>query len=216
MAGFIFVICVAAVNLVAIRSIIIKAGYSSAWILVPIMPVVLIGATGIEEWIDLRSIVSGTSFFVHTNFETLKILSGLSALSIFVSWVFFLIFAFSRWPASHAQRPPATRPTPPRDLIIPVSVGGPSRMTPLADPPRTPYVQPGTGLYAPPPRDTVYCPWCAKPRAVDAHAIHHCGPLDRPHVYCETCGSALPEATGRCPACEAPASKVSHPHVPQA
>lgn len=207
-------------NLFAMRSIITKAGYSPNWILVPVMPVVLFFTTMIVEFIDLRTIIDGSSFFsFRSNFEILGILSGLTILSIFVSWVFFIVFAFSDWPVGPGQRQPASRAAAPRPPVIPVSAGLPIRMTPVSGATLPSGQAPSAGglhFPTPPPPETIYCPWCAKPRAVNAHAIHHCGPLDRPAVYCTHCGEALTESTGRCSSCDAPATKVKHQQMPQA
>jgi hypothetical protein len=55
----------------------------------------------------------------------------------------------------------------------------------------------------------IYCSWCGKQRAVNAEAIHHCGSLDRPAVYCMNCGTSLEEGAPGCTSCGTPATHVS-------
>ena len=56
--------------------------------------------------------------------------------------------------------------------------------------------------------DVIYCSWCGKQRAVDAQSIHYCGSMERPSVYCMTCGTAL-EGAATCTSCGTPATKIS-------
>jgi hypothetical protein len=59
-----------------------------------------------------------------------------------------------------------------------------------------------------PPR-VIYCSWCGKERAINALAIHHCGSLDRPAVYCMNCGTPLEHGAVSCASCGTPASEIS-------
>jgi hypothetical protein len=54
----------------------------------------------------------------------------------------------------------------------------------------------------------IYCSWCGKQRPVDAQAIHHCGSMERPTVYCMTCGFPL-EGAPACTSCGTPATQIS-------
>jgi hypothetical protein len=56
--------------------------------------------------------------------------------------------------------------------------------------------------------DVIYCSWCGKQRAVNAQSIHYCGSMERPSVYCMTCGTAL-EGAATCSSCGTPATKIS-------
>jgi hypothetical protein len=52
----------------------------------------------------------------------------------------------------------------------------------------------------------VFCQWCATERDDNSIAIHHCGPTDRPPVYCMQCGQPL-EGAPACAACGTPAGE---------
>ena len=59
---------------------------------------------------------------------------------------------------------------------------------------RAPSPRPNAGAAPPSPQpdngsDVIYCSWCGKQRAVNAQAIHHCGSMERPSVYCMRCGT---------------------------
>jgi len=56
--------------------------------------------------------------------------------------------------------------------------------------------------------NVIFCSWCGKERAVDAQAIHYCGSMERPAVYCMHCGSSLNGASN-CASCGTPSSKIS-------
>jgi len=55
----------------------------------------------------------------------------------------------------------------------------------------------------------IYCSWCGKQRALDAEAIHHCGSMDRPAVYCMNCGTSREEGAPSCASCGTPATLLS-------
>ena len=55
----------------------------------------------------------------------------------------------------------------------------------------------------------IYCSWCGKERAVDANAIHYCGSMERPAVYCMSCGGPLEDGAARCTSCGTDTTKVS-------
>ena len=54
----------------------------------------------------------------------------------------------------------------------------------------------------------IFCSWCGKERPVNAQAIHYCGSMERPSVYCMSCGTPLDGAQS-CAACGTPSTKVS-------
>jgi hypothetical protein len=54
----------------------------------------------------------------------------------------------------------------------------------------------------------IFCSWCGKERLVNAQAIHHCGSMERPAVYCMQCGTPL-EGAQACASCGTPSTKVS-------
>jgi hypothetical protein len=55
----------------------------------------------------------------------------------------------------------------------------------------------------------IYCSWCGKQRALNAQAIHHCGSMDRPAVYCMNCGASLEEGAPSCTSCGTFATQIS-------
>jgi hypothetical protein len=92
-------------NYVAIFKIITKAGYSGWWILLPLMPVF----ASIASYVVLDKVTCSPlqptcqvgSFDPTTTLVLLWILSG---VSVFLSWIFFLVFAFSNWPVMRELR----------------------------------------------------------------------------------------------------------------
>jgi hypothetical protein len=83
---------VAVITLIAMVTIITKAGYSGGWILAPLSLVIL--------WIILiadtfHTVTSFSSF----GFQTAKALGIIYFIDVILNWVLFLIFAFSDWPA---------------------------------------------------------------------------------------------------------------------
>jgi len=56
--------------------------------------------------------------------------------------------------------------------------------------------------------DVIYCSWCGKQRAVNAQAIHYCGSMERPVVYCMNCGTSLEQGAAAC-SCGTPVAKTS-------
>jgi hypothetical protein len=47
----------------------------------------------------------------------------------------------------------------------------------------------------------MFCQWCGNERAVDALAIHHCGPKERPPAYCMGCGHTFEAGATECSVC---------------
>ena len=95
-----------ALNFVAVAKIITKAGYSPRWIWVPLTPVCLWFFTLILLAVDVRTIVLGRDATVSlpVSLGNFALLQVVDVLSVIVTWVFFLIFAFSTWPVSLARR----------------------------------------------------------------------------------------------------------------
>jgi hypothetical protein len=54
----------------------------------------------------------------------------------------------------------------------------------------------------------IFCSWCGKERPVNAQAIHYCGSMERPSVYCMHCGTPL-DGADSCAQCSTPATKIS-------
>jgi hypothetical protein len=85
-----------ALNVVAVYKIITKAGYSGNWILLFLAPFVayLIGLVVLFH--DIRS----------GSFHAARFADwfGLAGLLLFIEYIFFLVFAFSEWPALRQRR----------------------------------------------------------------------------------------------------------------
>ena len=95
-----------ALNFIAVAKIITKAGYSPKWIWVPLTPVCLWFFTFILLTVDVRTIVLANNATVSlpVSLGNFLLLEVIDFLSVIVTWVFFLIFAFSTWPVSVARR----------------------------------------------------------------------------------------------------------------
>jgi hypothetical protein len=214
-------------DFVAVAKIITKAGYSSRWILVPLAPVFLWLVSIVLLAVDVRTVFIGdATVSVPVGLANFQILEILDFLSVFVTWVFFLIFAFSNWPVSTQRREPmrpfADRPAdfayagqaPSRPVSAPghpgTTVAGPATTTGGAG---APPVTPGTFQNAAPqPAEqpqVIFCSWCGKERAVNAQAIHHCGSRDRPAVHCMRCGTLFEDGATNCASCGTPVTQLS-------
>ncbi len=113
--GLIIVFGILGLNILAVYKIITRAGYSGTWILLVVAPFVayLIGMVVVVN--DLR-----TENFHSGSFSAWF---GIGAFLAFVEYIFFLVFAFSEWPAlrrggqSYPPRygygPPGPQPAPP-------------------------------------------------------------------------------------------------------
>ncbi len=226
--GLVIFLGLSALNFFAIRQIIMKAGYSRNWIVVPLTPVLLVMVTFIVQIVDLNNAVrNGTALTFGSNLGNLKILVGLDLLTAFGAWVFFLIFSFSAWPVSSqarqlrpvasvrrkpsapaGQTPPGVPPRLSANPFDPELVQAMTNARGVSAPSMT-MTRPRTTLQTADPPAVIHCSWCGKQREVDAPAIHHCGPLDRPAVYCMDCGTPLRDGATKCGTCGTPATKVS-------
>jgi hypothetical protein len=138
----------------------------------------------------------------------------LTAFVPFLNIVMFLIFTFGKWPIQArleaAERGGSRGYSPPpfgQPVVSPVprpGSGGPP--PPIATGLPQPQSQPQP---QPPQQSVIYCSWCGKERAVDAQAIHHCGSMDRPPVYCMSCGTPLVDGAPNCTSCGTPATQLS-------
>lgn len=122
--------------------------------------------------------------------------------------------------------PPGQAPPPPPGFGAMPPVGSPSMAVPVPPAAGTVAVaQPTNGaeaiyadplsvgvLTAEPPGParpaTIFCSWCGEERASDSHAIHYCGPTDRPAAYCVRCGTTFDGAPS-CPSCGTSATELS-------
>jgi hypothetical protein len=206
-------------NFVAVSKIITKAGYSPRWILVPLTTVGLWVVTFILLVVDVRTeIVGGGTLSVPVSLSSFKLLQGLDLVSVLVTWILFLVFAFSDWPVATRRHDAGGSVSGRGAPVLPSPGPGPSR---LAGPTSSvaPPIGPATSGAAAPTSTLVqdpaaapaviFCSWCGKERAVNAQAIHHCGSKDRPAVHCMHCGTPLGEAAATCAACGASTAQLS-------
>src|SRR5580698_5916913 len=109
----------------ATMRIITQAGYSYLWILLPLAPLILTIICYVILWNDLHEIYFGSSF----GFEGINNASlfwHLDEFSIFLNWLFYVIFAFSRWPSTVAPHRSDAAPLPPTPTrATPASPGSP-------------------------------------------------------------------------------------------
>jgi len=218
-----------ALNYVALAMIIKKAGYSLAWIILPLSPVILYVLAWARIFYDLFNTSytpSGFAFptaLFHDEIPAYLLLA--SGVASFVCWVFFLIFAFSSWPVLRTRRsfvtvdtaaaiPPSTVPAgKPRTAAAAAAAGAaPSQPDGGSGVARTSLLQeerdePAEAVAAP--AQSIYCSWCGKERAADAVSIHHCGSKERPVRFCMRCGTAFSGDEVACDKCGTARSEIS-------
>jgi hypothetical protein len=131
------------------------------------------------------------------------------------SWLMFVIFAFSSWPVEQSTREPRQRkverpatakfanvvvaePPPALDEANAMRFGRPATASPSASAPTAAPIVPEVQVEAP---TVQYCQWCGKEQAVNALAIHHCGPKNRPAAYCSSCGTPFAPGATSCASC---------------
>src|SRR5665213_29904 len=100
---------------IATARIIVQAGYSSLWILLPLSTLVLTTLCFFILWHDLNAVVFGGSIgFI--GISTVGFVWHLDQVSVLLNSGFYLLFAFARWPASGTrhdrddERPIASQP----------------------------------------------------------------------------------------------------------
>jgi hypothetical protein len=220
---FIVTIILLLLNFWAVSKIITKAGYSAKWIVVPLTPVCLWFISLLVLILDARSLVVGdTTVSVPVSLGNFEALQILDVLSVVVTWVFFIIFAFSNWPVSASPRMPRASFTNQPTAFVPTgqvpvhTPASPPMPPPTHVPPNSAAAassMPGTAQLPAPPtevkRTTIFCSWCGKERAVDAQALHHCGSKERPVVYCMNCGTPFEAGASNCASCGTPTTQVS-------
>jgi hypothetical protein len=208
--SLIFFLAIVLLDYIAVFRIITKAGFSPKWILVPLIPVGLWLITLLVLIIDVKTvIIGGTALREPVGFRDFPILIVIDSLGVLVTWIFFLIFAFSDWPVTSRQPTPiAPFGRPPFAPPGHAQPGVPTRLSANPFDPSIVRAAP-TALPTFSPPTVIYCSWCGKQREMKAQAIHHCGPLDRPAVFCMDCGNPLGEGATECATCGTPATKVS-------
>lgn len=203
-------------NLWATARIIGQAGYSRLWILLPLVSFVLTFAAIVTFSHDLLLILLGESQGLGTA-EGLWVFAGLSWAA---TWVFFLVFAFSRWPVTSLAgarghegprpEPPASpwtsRPGPTYRPQLPAVTKPRDAASPSGD--LAENVPPAPAVVAPSPTSgpasVRHCAWCGEPLPGNRAFFHECGSRDRPATHCVTCGAALPNDGAPCATCAVP------------
>jgi len=130
-AGFAFdliiLLAIGVLNMYAVYRIITKAGYSEAWILVPVSVIVL--------WIIAFSIALHAAVtFSTTTLGAAAAVTWIAGVDVLFNWILFLVFAFSDWPAlkgpSEWRSPPIGYQPPPIGYQPPIGwqppPGGPA------------------------------------------------------------------------------------------
>jgi hypothetical protein len=208
--------------------VITQAGYARAWILVPLTPLVLTVVVFIMAYVDLRSFATSVPFGVRStsfisNLSAVGTVWDIDRFTIFANWIFFLIFAFSRWPgalvvdgARPSSSPPGGSPQYGLDdsrLPKPSPGSSPSPMG--ATPSSPPHFQNVVGgerardaltANATPAANagavrTKHCVWCGESLPGSRALFHDCGSKDRPATNCVACGAALSSEGAPCRAC---------------
>ncbi|HWD96156.1 MAG TPA: hypothetical protein VG246_07045 [Acidimicrobiales bacterium] len=216
------------VNYWATKRIITQAGYSPAWILAPLTPLVLTVVAFIMLYFDLRSFAYGITFGGTASVSELGrvgIVWGIDMFAIFANWILFLVFAFSRWPVTLIDSPrrgPSVPPPPGSAPQYEQNPPGPSR------PSSSSFRSAATSEVSSPPSSTSgatddrtrdaptavaapatsagqvrikHCVWCGEALPGSRALFHECGSKDRPATNCAACGALLPNEGAACTAC---------------
>ena len=213
---FSIALCLLILNYWAATRIIRQAGYSSAWIVVPFAPLVITVAVMVIAHNDLVALVHGVpiGFFGANGLSALWRLDELSGL---VFWLFFLIFAFSKWPVSNrtmAPRDSGQRRQPPSAPLNGVGADRSTTARPNPTNPPSPREASGGsstdlgrgGGVAPQSaavgqRKAIYCGWCGESTPGNRGLSHDCGSKDRPMTSCRFCGKPFAQGADSCSEC---------------
>ena len=200
-------------NYWATMRIITQAGYSVVWIVLPIAPLVLTIICYVIFWNDIHEIFFGSSFGFG-GINNVSLFWHLDEISIFLNWLFYIVFAFSRWPVSGTRHSPDVEaPQPPSSLGANLSsAAGPAappaplpgaRAMPAS--PGGPAAGPTNVASAPTSQrpSAQFCAWCGEALPGNRALFHDCGPKDRPETFCKNCGVAFPAGTSQCNSCAA-------------
>ena len=213
---FSIAMCVLVLNYWAMTRIIRQAGYSTYWIVIPLAPLAITVAYMVIAYHDLNALVQGVPIgFFGAN--GLTVLWHLDELSGLILWLFFLIFAFSKWPVAKGRagaKDTTQRPAPAVATANRASTDRPTTTrssavsrpeVPNSPPEPSPDSAAGRGAptlaTAPGPRKAVYCGWCGEAIPGNRGLSHDCGPKDRPFTCCRFCGKPLADGAERCTEC---------------
>lgn len=200
-------------NYWATMRIIAQAGYSPLWILLPLAPLVLTTICYLIFWADVHEVFFGGGFGVGFGIDShVTFIWHVDELSIVLSWLFFIIFAFSRWPVSGERHtrdagglPPPLRTDPGRPTTAPPPLPDSSGVARYASTTALPSApRPAVTPSAPASRTRAqYCAWCGESLPGNRALFHDCGPTDRPAAFCKLCGTAYASGSTQCGSCGA-------------
>jgi len=224
------------ITVFAFARLIVKAGFSPIWIMVPLIPIFLtialyynevhrLGPFGQGIGIDFSRL--GPAFYFDAlaadngfGSSGLGVVFYLDLISTIATWLMFLVFAFSAWPVERAtgsrRETLVERPTMSTFVnvapVVPSPVMEDANARRFERPDQAAPVSPvvarfGATANSPTTENpkVQYCQWCAKEQVVNALAIHHCGPKDRPAAYCRDCGTAFAPGATSCFSCSSTA-----------
>ena len=196
--GFLFL------NYWATLRIITKAGFSPAWIVLPLAPFVLTVICYVMLWNDLHAVIFGSSFGFG-GFNNISLFWHLDQVSILLNWLFYLVFAFARWPVSGGTHVQGAEPPPPPRTV---RAGQPGPSAVQAPPPvgvaryAAPVTAAGPTVAASAPvARGKHCAWCGESLPGSRALFHDCGPKDRPETFCKNCGAGLAAGSTQCSSC---------------
>lgn len=216
-----------AVSYWATARIIAQAGYSSAWVIVPLSSLVLTIVVFVMIFIDLRSLAEAIPFGIGGSdfgfqIRSVEVVWDIDLCSMLANWILFLVFGFSQWPATVGGDSVRSTPSPPSGGSSPYGRNAPGPRQPsggsftsastlghssmsLGD------ANKGEASDAPPPSVPApasagvvrvkHCVWCGESLPGSRALFHDCGSRDRPATNCATCGGALPSEGAACAAC---------------
>jgi hypothetical protein len=197
----------------ALTRIIHKAGFSRGWIILPLLPVALTIACTVITYYDLRNSLFGfstgllgfsTGFY---GYSGVRFLWDLDLISIFLNWVFFMIFAFTEWPNARGGGGATNQPAGGPASYVPSGAVAPAAarsrgVTRDYSPTAAASVTAPVAAPSAPAAIVKHCVWCAESLPGSRALFHDCGPKTRPPVFCEKCGSTLNQV-GDCSDCGA-------------
>ncbi len=213
-----------ALTSLAWSNLISKSGRSWNWLAVPLAPIVTIILTYVVMYFQKTNILDP---FHNLRFDTASLAGLLANLiatghlsfssygqisSMFIidlaaivgSWVGFVAFAMTSWPATQGGLISRTRANV-ADVVPRPSAAPPSSV--IGGSPAASYVAPVAPTIssrgAVDNRRRIYCAWCAESIPGNRALGHDCGPRDRPEVYCRYCGKVFPGGSTVCPTCDA-------------
>jgi hypothetical protein len=213
---FSIALCILVLNYWATTRIVRQAGYSSAWIVVPLVPLAItVVFHGHCLQRPVRPSARSADRILRCQQPDRPVAVGRTERSAPVA--LFLIFAFSRWPVSSGRIPPRDRNQRPAPSSVAAKGVGVSRSaspgsnpTSLLSPPtggaRTLTDGGGGGGVAPPvavagPRKVIFCGWCGEATPGNRALSHDCGSKDRPMTSCRFCGKPFAEGADSCSEC---------------